>query len=193
MVRILSVLPMFVGLLCATLLVLSIIGYSPPDSGTEVPIVPCTDSELGCNVGMTQDDINVPTAFILLDIRMEMQWDEPERAWLGVVKSEAKENCPPDSNGLTQCTWDDMESHRVAGGPDSDGSLVFDIGPGKYRFVTAGKDGSSLDSQLVTMSTSIHLSNLAEIALAAVSILLLAGAGEMAFPVRNLWKRFKDA
>ena len=81
----------------------------------------------------------------------------------------------------------------MAGGPDSDGSLVFDIGPGKYRFVTAGKDGSSLDSQLVTMSTSIHLSNLAEIALAAVSILLLAGAGEMAFPVRNLWKRFKDA
>ena len=73
MVRILSVLPMFVGLLCATLLVLSIIGYSPPDSGAEVPIVPCTDSELGCNVGMTQDDINVPTAFILLDIRMEMQ------------------------------------------------------------------------------------------------------------------------
>ena len=193
MVRILSVLPMLVGLLCATMLVISIFGYSPPASGTEVPIVPCTDSDIGCNVGMTQDDIDVPPAFILLDISLEVKWNEPDRAWLGVVDSKAKDDCPPDSNGLTQCTWEDMVVHKVAGGPDSDGSLVFEMGPGEYRFVTAGKDGSSLDSQQVTMSTSIHLNNIVEISLAVVSILLIAGAGEMAFPIRNLLNRFKNA
>ena len=64
MVRILSVLPMLVGLLCATMLVISIFGYSPPESGTEVPIVPCTDSDIGCNVGMTR---------LLLDHSMTLQ------------------------------------------------------------------------------------------------------------------------
>ena len=70
---------------------------------------------------------------------------------------------------------------------------MFDMNPGDYRFVTAGKDGSGLDSQTVTMSTSIHLDNYVEMILSVVTILLFAGAGEMAFPLRNLWNRFRDA
>jgi len=193
MIRLLSVLPGFVGVVCTLIVIFSLVGYSPNDSGAEVPIIPCTDSELGCNVGMTQSDMGVPTAFILLDIDLEVRWDEPDRAWLGVVDSGAAAECPPDSNGLTQCTWEDMSEYLVAGGPDSHDSMVFEMDPGKYRFVSAGKDGASLDSQQVVMHTSIHLNNYVEIALGAVSILLLAGAGEMAFPIRNLWKRFMEA
>ena len=41
------------------------------------------------------------------------------------------------------------------------------------------------------MSSSVHLDNIVEIVLAGTSGLLLMGAGEMAFPIRNLLKRFR--
>ena len=67
MVRILSVLPMLVGLLCALILLLSLIGYQTPATGNQVPIVPCSDGDAGCNVGMTTEDMEVPRAFGLLE------------------------------------------------------------------------------------------------------------------------------
>ncbi|MDP7002901.1 MAG: hypothetical protein QF911_04965 [Candidatus Thalassarchaeaceae archaeon] len=192
MVRILSVLPGSMGLLCGIILILSLVGYSPDDSSIEVPIVPCTDSEAGCNIGMTGEDLSVPPAFVLLDIQLEVEWDEPERSWLAVVDAAAAEACPP-TNGLTSCTEENIQKFIVSGGSAADGALLFDLDPGDYRFVTAGKDGSGLDSQEVTMRTSVHLDNFVEITLAVVTALLFAGAGEMAFPVRNILKRFKNS
>lgn len=192
MVRILSVLPGSVGLICGLVLIFSLIGYYPDDSELEVPIVPCTDSDAGCNIGMTGEDLSVPDAFILLDIELNVEWAEPERSWLAVVDANAAKDCPPE-NGLTTCTEEDIAQYIVAGGSTADGTLMFDMNPGDYRFVTAGKDGSGLDSQTVTMSTSIHLDNYVEMILSVVTILLFAGAGEMAFPLRNLWSRFRDA
>ncbi|MBR79759.1 MAG: hypothetical protein CMA88_03120, partial [Euryarchaeota archaeon] len=59
-------------------------------------------------------------------------------------------------------------------------------------FVAGGYEGSGLDSQMIVMKTSVHLSNYAEVFLAVTSFLLLVGAGEMAFPVRNLLNRFRS-
>ena len=192
MVRILSVLPGFVGVLCAIIVVISLIGYQPAESGSEVPIVPCSEGEIVCNIGMTGSDMEVPLAFMLLDIELEVEWSEPNRGWIGVVESEAAETCPPDSNGLTQCESEDIEDFLITGGPNSDGSLEFQVDPGSYRFVSGGYDGAGLDSQLLKMSTSIHLNNYVELALALASGLLLLGAGEMAFPLRNLVNRFRE-
>ena len=191
MLRILSILPGFVGALCAIIVVISLIGYQPAESGSEVPIVPCSEGEIVCNIGMTGSDMEVPLAFMLLDIKLEVEWSEPNRGWIGVVESEAAETCPPDSNGLTQCESEDINNFLITGGPDSDGSLEFQIDPGSYRFVSGGYDGAGLDSQLVKMSTSIHLNNYVELVLALASGLLLLGAGEMAFPLRNLVNRFE--
>ena len=192
MVRILSLLPMLTGLLCALILVLSLYGYQTPATGSQVPIVPCSNSDAGCNVGMTVDDMDVPKAFALLEITLEVEWNEPERGWLGVVDASAAEECPPDgSTGLTQCTEEEIGKYLRAGGPDSDGAMTFRIEPGEYRFVTAGYEGSGLDYQLLEMTSSIHLDNFVEIVLAATSALLLVGAGEMAFPVSKLLKRFR--
>ena len=141
---------------------------------------------------MTVEDMNVPRAFGLLEITLDVEWKEPERGWLGVVDSSAAKECPPDSStGLTMCTEDDIEEFLVAGGPDNDGSMSFSVKPGSYRFVTAGYEGAGLDSQLVEMSSSIHLDNFVEIILAGTSGLLIIGAGEMAFPIRNLLKRIR--
>lgn len=194
MVRIMSLLPGIVGLACAIVLIASLVGYYPDESRMEIPIVPCSDDDaVGCQVGMTGEDLSVPPAFMLLDIDLEVEWGEPGRSWLAVVDAAAADECPPDSNGLTACTEEDLAEYIVTGGSDADGSLIFEVGPGGYRFITAGKDGSTLDTQLVVLSTSVHLNNYFEIALAIVTVLLLAGAGEMAFPVRVLWKRFRDA
>ena len=193
MVRLLSVLPGFIGVLCAVIVILSLIGYQPDQSGSVIPVVPCTDDDFGCNVGMTGDDMVVPLAFILLDIDMEVDWNEPDRGWIGVVDASAADDCPPDSNGLTQCKAEDIEVFLVAGGPQSTGSMNFQVDPGAYRFVAGGHEGSGLDSQEAVMKTSVHLSNYVEIVLAMTSALLLVGAGEMAFPVRNLLKRFRDS
>jgi len=191
MVRILSILPMLVGLLCALILVLSLIGYQTPESGTRAPIVPCSNDDAGCNVGMTPEDINVPSAFGLLEITLDVEWKEPDRGWLGVVDSSAAKECPPDSNGLTMCTEEEVKVFLVAGGPQNHGTMSFEVKPGSYRFVTAGYEGAGLDEQLVVMTSSIHLDNFVELFLAGTSALLLLGAGEMAFPVSNLLKRIR--
>jgi len=192
MVRILSLLPMLVGLLCALILLLSLYGYQTPETGNQVPIVPCSDDDVGCNVGMTIENMNVPRAFGLLEITLEVEWKEPDRGWLGIVDASAAKECPPDSStGLTHCTEEQIGKFLVAGGPQNDGSMSFRIEPGSYRFVTAGYEGSGLDSQRVEMSSSVHLDNFVEIVLAGTSALLLIGAGEMAFPVRNLLKRLR--
>ena len=192
MVRILSILPGLVGGLCVLMVLGSLIGIDVENSRTDVPIVPCTDDSVGCPVGMTGEDLIVPPAFVLLEISMKLEWDEPDRSWIGVVDAKYEEDCPPDSNGLTSCTSDDFEF--IAGGPNSlDGSLEFVLEPGKYRFVTAGKDGSTLDEQLVTIEPEIHLAGFVEILLAAIGLTLLLGASQMAFPLREMWKRFREA
>ncbi len=193
MVRILSILPGIIGVLCALIVLLSVIDYQPSDSGSVVPIVPCTDDDFGCNVGMSGNDMDVPLAFILLDIELDVDWNEPERGWIGVVSASAALECPPDSNGLTQCKAEDIESFLVAGGPQASGSMKFQVSPGAYRFVAGGHEGAGLDSQEIVMKTDVHLNNYVEIVLGVTSILLLAGAGEMAFPIRNLLKRFRDS
>jgi len=192
MVRFLSILPGIIGILCALIVIFSLIGFEPDKTGSEAPIVPCADDDVGCNVGMTSEDMEVPSAFMLLDIKLEVEWNEPDRGWIGVVESDAAQDCPPDSNGLTTCTAEDIKDFLVAGGPESDGKMEFRIDPGSYRFVAGGHDGAGLDSMLIEVKTSIHLSNFVEFTLAIISILLLAGAGEMAFPIRNIFRRSRD-
>ncbi|MAH98052.1 MAG: hypothetical protein CMA12_01710 [Euryarchaeota archaeon] len=192
MVRFLSILPGIIGILCALIVIFSLIGFEPDKTGSEAPIVPCADDDVGCNVGMTSEDMEVPSAFMLLDIKLEVEWNEPDRGWIGVVESDAARDCPPDSNGLTTCTAEDIKDFLVAGGPESDGKMEFRIDPGSYRFVAGGHDGAGLDSMLIEVKTSIHLSNFVEFTLAIISILLLAGAGEMAFPIRKILRRSRD-
>jgi hypothetical protein len=46
MVRILSLLPMLCGLLCALIVILSLFGYQAPTTSSEAPIVPCAPTEM---------------------------------------------------------------------------------------------------------------------------------------------------
>ena len=112
MMRILSILPAIVAFLCTIILLVSIVGYNPPSTRIEAPIVPC-DQDISCPVGMNDADLSIPSAFMLLDIKLEISWDEPNRGWIGVVDSKVAELCPPDSNGLTDCDSSEFDEYLV--------------------------------------------------------------------------------
>tara|TARA_B100000029_G_scaffold270561_1_gene265812 strand:- start:1818 stop:2402 length:585 start_codon:yes stop_codon:yes gene_type:complete len=192
MVRVLGVLPGFVGFICLILLTASLVGIDLDSTRVDATTVPCLDDDAGgCPVGMTGSDFHVPWGFSLLDVQVNIEWSEPGKAWIGVVDAKYAEVCPPDSNGLTTCEAEDLEF--VAGGPDHDDEFTFSLEPGDYRFTSAGRDGSNLDDQLVTISTTIHISLVGEILLGLVGILLMIGAIEMIYPIKLFWKKFVEA
>ena len=195
MIRILSVLPAVMGFICTLLLIVSLYGPALDASRTNIPLVPCTDDTAGCPVGMTSEDLSSPTAFMLLDIELTIEWDQSDSSWIGVIASPPPSGCEPDSNGLTTCTADDFD-FIAGGGSEASGSLVFDLKPGDYRFTTASTDTSGVGGkQLVTITPEISLNPVAEVLLALVAILLLAGSGEMFVHERimGVWKRFREA
>ena len=195
MIRILSVLPAVIGVICTLLLIVSLYGPTLDSSRTNIPLVPCTDDTAGCPVGMTSEDLSSPTAFMLLDIELTIEWDQSDSSWIGVIASPPPSGCEPDSNGLTTCTADDFD-FIAGGGSEASGSLVFDLKPGDYRFTTASTDTSGVGGkQLVTITPEISLNPVAEVLLALVAILLLAGSGEMFVHERimGVWKRFREA
>ena len=144
--------------------------------------------------GLRKDDI----IEVLLDARALPEdvdpWVRGVR-WIGVIESPPPSGCEPDSNGLTACTADDFEF--VAGGDsERDGSMVFQLKSGDYRFATASTDTSGLGGkQLVTITPEVSLNPAAEILLGIVAVLLFAGSGEMFAHNRILqaWQRFKEA
>ena len=195
MIRILSVLPAVMGVICTLLLVVSLYGPTLDANRIKVPLVPCTDDVTGCPVGMTSEDLSSPTAFMLLDIELTIKWNESDSSWIGVIASPPPSGCEPDSNGLTTCTAEDFDF--IAGGDsEMDGTFAFDLKPGDYRFATASIGTSGIGgNQLVTITPEISLNPVAEVLLGLVAILLFAGSGEMFVHERimGVWKRFKES
>jgi len=189
MVRVLGVLPGFVGFICLVLLTASLVGIELDKTGVQATTVPCLDDDAGgCPVGMTGSDFHVPWGFNLLDVKIHIEWDEPRKAWIGVVDAKYAENCPPDSNGLTTCEAEDFEF--VAGGPTKEDEFTFSLKPGDYRFTSGGRGGSNLDDQVVTITSTIHISTVGELLLGVIGILLMVGAVEMIYPIELFWKKY---
>jgi|TARA_B110000003_G_scaffold97496_1_gene99624 hypothetical protein len=195
MVRILSVLPGAVGIICGIMLIGSLIGVSLPEEASTIPQVPCEvdDSEI-CFIAMTEV-INPPMIFSLLDIDLDITWSEENEAWFAIVGTEAYVNCPPDSETkITECTADDVEEFIIVGGEDEeDGTLSWDIGTEKYHIITGGREGADIgDMQVLTTSVEISFDWKVELILVVISVTLVIGAGEMAFPIRKLFDKFRN-
>ena len=193
MMKILSILPGFVGFLCIGIMIGSIVGFSTEEVVNDIPIVPCSeDEDIGCRVAMTTADIEVPRAFNLLEIEISVEWEESERSWFGVIQ-QYNELCEPDNNGLTNCTEVDFEEYIIAGGSSSDGELEFRMESGDYRFITGGKDGSTISNQDAVIGIEIHLNSALELIIGGIGVFLFLSATEMAFPLRELYRKFREA
>ena len=196
MVRLLSVLPGFVGLLCVILLLGSLRGIDLPSVRSVIDMVPCEfeDPDL-CLIAMTPE-ISPPTIFSILDIDLQISWQEADDAWFAVVNSDAAEVCPPDEESwLTECTVEDVENYILIGGPNElDGQMTWNIKTDDYRIITGGREGADIgDQQALTTSTQISLNWFVEFILALVSLTLFLGAGEMAFPIKKLFLKFRES
>ena len=92
MVRVLGVLPGFVGFVCLILLTVSLVGIQIDSTRVQATTVPCLDDDAGgCPVGMTGSDFHVPWGFSLIDVEVNIAWDEPEKSWIGVVDAKYAE------------------------------------------------------------------------------------------------------
>ena len=196
MVRLLSVLPGFVGLLCVILLLGSLRGIDLPSERSVLDMVPCEfeDPDL-CLIAMTPE-ISPPTIFGILDIDLQISWQEADDAWFAVVNSDAAEICPPDEESwLTECTVEDVENYIIIGGPNElDGQMTWNIKTDDYRIITGGREGADIgDQQALTTSTQISLNWFVEFILALVSLTLFLGAGEMAFPIKKFFLKFRES
>ena len=196
MVRFLSVLPGFVGLLCIILLLGSLRGIDLPSERSVIDMVPCEfeDPDL-CLIAMTPE-ISPPTIFGILDIDLQISWQEADDAWFAVVNSDAAEVCPPDEESwLTECTVEDVENYIIVGGPNElDGQMIWNIKTDDYRIITGGREGADIgDQQALTTSTQISLNWFVEFILALVSLTLFLGAGEMAFPIKKFFLKFRES
>ena len=158
-------------------------------------MVPCEfeDPDL-CLIAMTPE-ISPPTIFTILDIDLQISWQEADDAWFAVVNSDAAKVCPPDEESwLTECTVEDVENYIIIGGPNElDGQMTWNIKTDDYRIITGGREGADIgDQQALTTSTQISLNWFVEFILALVSLTLFLGAGEMAFPIKKFFLKFRE-
>ena len=171
--------PLIVGIICLIIGIVGGIGYSG-DGDEAIGVPPCIEGNLivagSCNVGMADQDIPVPDSFGLINVKVDVEWSLSENTWVGVVDSSYAEDCPPEDNGLTDCTKEEFE--YVAGGPDADGSFIWEMESGSYRFVTGSDPGTNpIDENQVTYTLDISMK------ISHVVILTLIGGAFIGFGI----------
>ena len=182
MVRIMSLLPFATGSLCLLLVLVSFFGFASGEIEQESPALPCVGPQEECATGMSEADLDVPTAFLLLDVQLEISMELDDAAWIGIVDSKYAITCPPGDTGLTNCTASDYTF--LAGGPNHEGMISHDLDPGSVRFVTGGDEGAvDLQDNTITTEWSVHLATWVEGILALTGLGLCASGMHMAFPM----------
>ena len=183
MVRILSILPFATGSICIFLVLFSMFGFASGTLTDEIPALPCVGTPQDeCVTGMSEDDVNVPASFFLLNVNLEISLELEDDAWIGIVDASYAETCPPDETGLTNCTAGDYKF--LAGGPDNRGVVQHTLDPGSIRFVSGGNEGTAtLEDNTVTTEWSVHLATWFSALLALAGIGLCVSGLHMAFPM----------
>ena len=153
--------PLVIGIILILITIVGFIGYSGSDE-IEVPIVPCPTNPMEpdkCYVGMTLGDLEVPTQFSILSIKISIDWSQSESTWVGVIPASDATECPPDDIGLTTCEAKDL--NFISGGTDSVGGdgLEWVVEPGKYRLATGSisSEANPVAGNIVTYDYDVKL------------------------------------
>ena len=137
------------------------VGYD--GSGTyELDVPSCTSQELEqlgddsvnfCDKSiMMGESIDIPSGLSLfIDIEVGAEWDEPD-AWIGIVTADQAEKCTAEADGYLPCDTDELDFY--SGGPDSEGTITWNIDEGEYRFVA----GSSVETTGTTTNIEYEYS-----------------------------------
>ena len=182
MVRISSLLPFTTGSICLLLVLISQFGFASGTIDDEIPALPCVGPQEECATGMSESDLDVPSAFLLLEVNLEISMQMDDVAWIGIVDSGYAITCPPGETGLTNCTAGEYDF--IAGGPDHDGLIEHTLEPGSLRFVTGGDSGAvDIQDNAISTEWSVKLATWFEMMLAFAGLGLCASGLHMAFPL----------
>ena len=87
MVRIMSLLPFATGSLCLLLVLVSFFGFASGEIEDEIPALPCVGPQEECATGMSESDLDVPTAFLMLDVHLEISMELDENCYEIISKT----------------------------------------------------------------------------------------------------------
>ncbi len=153
--------PLIIGIILILVTIAGLIGYSGSDE-IDVPVIPCPTDPFSqeCYAGMTLADLEVPTQYSILSIKIDIEWSQSESTWVGVIPASDAIECPPDDIGLTSCEANEL--NFISGGVDSVGGdgLKWNVEPGKYRLATGSvsSEANPAAANIVSYDYSVRLS-----------------------------------
>ena len=174
MVKFMRIAPLIIGIILILITIAGLIGYNGTGEA-EVPVIPCPTNPFSqeCYAGMTLADLEVPTQYSILSIKIDLEWSQSESTWVGVIPASDAIECPPDDRGLTSCEADEL--NFISGGTDSvgDEGLEWSVEPGKYRLATGSvsSQANSAAGNIISYDYDVRLN------LLVASMTLLFGSG----------------
>ena len=171
-----------IGLLMLIISSLAVTNTLSDAESVDAMLPPCTveeglplvgEDEVTCYWGMSGEILEIPSEAIAADVDVEISWQK-SGVWIGIAEAAEAEKCELKTD-YYEC---DKESViMIAGGPSSNGEIVWSPSPGEYRFVAGGDDTQTLQQFAVDWEYEASLKSGLAIAMMVIGgILLITGA-----------------
>ena len=119
------------------------------------------DDEITCYWGMSGEILEIPSEAIAADVDVEIIW-EKSGVWIGIAEASEASKCELKGD-YYECEKDSI--NMIAGGPSSNGEIIWQPVPGEYRFVAGGDDSQTLQQFDVDWSYHASLKSVLAISL----------------------------
>ncbi len=171
-----------IGLLMLIISSLAVTNTLSDAESVDAMLPPCTveeglplvgEDEVTCYWGMSGEILEIPSEAIAADVDVEISWQK-SGVWIGIAEAAEAEKCELKTD-YYEC---DKESViMIAGGPSSNGEIVWSPSPGEYRFVAGGDDTQTLQQFAVDWEYEASLKSGLAIAMMVIGgVLLITGA-----------------
>ena len=171
-----------IGLLMLIISSLAVTNTLSDAESVDAMLPPCTveeglplvgEDEVTCYWGMSGEILEIPSEAIAADVDVEISWQK-SGVWIGIAEAAEAEKCELKTD-YYEC---DKESViMIAGGPTSNGEIIWNPSPGEYRFVAGGDDTQTLQQFAVDWEYEASLKSGLAIAMMVIGgILLITGA-----------------
>jgi hypothetical protein len=171
-----------IGLLMLIISSLAVTNNLSDSESVDAMLPPCTveqglpvvgQDEVTCYWGMSGEMLEIPSEAIAADVDVQISWQK-SGVWIGIAEASEAEKCELKTD-YYECEKDSVA--LIAGGPTSNGEIVWSPSPGEYRFVAGGDDTQTLQQFSVDWEYEASLkSGLAITMMVIGGALLITGA-----------------
>ena len=171
-----------IGLLMLIISSLAVTNNLSDSESVDAMLPPCTveqglpvvgQDEVTCYWGMSGEILEIPSEAIAADVDVQISWQK-SGVWIGIAEASEAEKCELKTD-YYECEKDSVA--LIAGGPTSNGEIVWSPSPGEYRFVAGGDDTQTLQQFSVDWEYEASLnSGLAITMMVIGGVLLITGA-----------------